>query len=195
MTLVFAVTYQHRRLRVCPVWIVPLFDDDVDMEVAGKQHDVYWQALRIIVSQCNLYAEFARCLLDDTAHAEWGTIERFDHRTLQHAHDLLAAVWRFRHDYRQLLLPFVDTVEDRLDEVQALWLDWLRQEIAGWIEHPDRVRLVQVILMNQNKTPGNVAESQLALNIIEGFRDVPWHRKRREVYEASIVSHRTVIQG
>ena len=177
------------------MWIGSFFEDDVDMKVAGKQHDVYWQALRIIVSQCNLYAEFARSLLDDADHVEWGTIERFDHRTLQHAHDLLAAVWRFQHDYRQLQLPFVDTDKDPLDEVQALWLDWLRREIAGWIHYPERVRLVQLILTNQNKPPGSMAESQLALHIIDRFMDVPWHRGRREIHEAAIASHRKAIHG
>ena len=49
------------------VYVIPFFEDDVDMEVARKQHDVYSQALGIIVSQCNLYAEFARRLLDDAA--------------------------------------------------------------------------------------------------------------------------------
>ena len=112
------------------MWIGPLFEDDVDMEVARKQHDVYSQALWIIVSQCNLYAKFARRLLDDPEHQEWGTVDRFfDHRTLQHAHDLFAAAWRFRYDFRRLQLPFVDADQDRLDKVQALWLDWLRQEI------------------------------------------------------------------
>ena len=86
MALVRAVTYQPEPLRSAQVWIVPLFEDDVDMEVAGRQHDVYWQPLRISVSQCSLYAEFARRLLDDADHAEWGTIQHFDHRTLQHAH-------------------------------------------------------------------------------------------------------------
>ena len=57
--------------------------------------------------------------------SEWGTVESFDHRTLQGAHDLLAAVWRFRNDFRQSELPFVN--KNSLDEVQELWLDWLRQ--------------------------------------------------------------------
>lgn len=176
------------------MWIVPLFDDDVDMEVAEKQHDVYGQALRIIVSQCNLYAEFARRLLNAADHAEWGTIEHFDHRTLQNAHDLLAAVWRFRHDCRQLLLPFVPTVEDPLDEAQSLWLDWLRREIAGWIEHPDLVRLVQLILTNQNKPLGNMAEAQLSLHIVDWFADVPWYRDRRKALEASVARHREPME-
>ena len=88
------------------MWVVPSFDGDVDMEVAKKQHAVYGPALWIIVRQCNLYAEFTRRVLDDADHLEWGTVESFDHRTLQGAHDLLAAVCRFRNDFRQSELPF-----------------------------------------------------------------------------------------
>ena len=177
------------------MYVIPVFEGDVDMEVARKQHDVYQHALWIIVSKCNLYAEFSRRLLDDADHPEWGTVENFDHRTLQHAHDLLAAVWRFRNDFRWLQLPFVDADKDPLDEVQALWLDWLRQEIAGWIENPDRVRLVQWILTNQNEPPGYMAESQLSLSIINGFTNVPWDQKLREVYEASLAKHREAMEA
>ena len=121
-------------------------------------------------------------------HPEWGTVKGFDHRTLQHAHDLLAAVWRFRHDLRQPGLAFVD--KHSLDEVQTLWLDWLRHEITGWIDYPDRVRLVQLILTNQNELPGCMAESQLSLNIINGFTDVPWDQEWREASEADLAKHR-----
>ena len=169
------------------------FEGDVDMEVAWKQHDVYQQALGIIVSQCNLYTEFARTLLDDADHPEWGTVERFDHRTIQNAHDLLAAVWRFQNDFRQAGLPFVD--KNSLDEVQTLWLDWLRHEITGWINSPDRVRLVQLILTYQNELPGYMAEAQLALYIINWFTDVPWNQKLREAYEATLAEHRKKFEG
>ena len=142
--------------------VAPFFKGDMDMEVASKQHDVYGQALWIIVSKCHRYTEFARSLLNDADHPEWGTVEHFDHRTLQHGHDLLAAVWRFRNDFQQPVLPFVD--KKSLDELQTLWLDWLRHEIAGWIDYPHRVRLVQLILTNQNKLPGYIAEAQLSLD-------------------------------
>ena len=170
------------------MWVTPCFDGDVDMEVASKQHDVYGQALWIIVKQCNLYAEFALRVLDDADHPEWGTVESFDHRTIQNAHDLLAAAWRFRNDFRQSELPFVK--KNSLDEVQDLWLDWLRNEIARWIDYPERVRWVQLILTNQNKQPGYVAEAQLALNIINGFAGVPWNQELREAHEAALAEHR-----
>ena len=168
--------------------VAPFFKGDMDMEVASKQHDVYGQALWIIVRKCNLYAEFARRLLDDADHSEWGTVESFDHRTLQGAHDLLAAAWRCRYDFRQLELPFVN--KNSLDEVQELWLDWLRNEIAGWFDYPKRVRWVQLILTNQNKPPGYVAEAQLALNIINWFWGVPWNQGLSEAHEADLAEYR-----
>ena len=106
---------------------------------------------------CNLFA--LRALLDDTDHPDWGTVETFDHRTLQRAHDLLAAVWRFRHDARQFELsldvchprwsrPLVDREapvkpHDLLAEVPGRWLDWLREEVDGWLHSPHLVRSVQ----------------------------------------------------
>ena len=163
------------------------------MEVAGKQHDVYSEALWIIVRQCNLYAEFARRVLDDADHPEWGTVKSFDHRTIQNSHDLLAAAWRFRNDFRQAALPFVD--KKSLDEVQTLWLDWLRNEIAEWIDYPERVRWVQLILTNQNKPLGYVAEAQFALNIINRFSDVPWEQSWRDAHEAALASHRKELEA
>ena len=151
------------------MYVIPIFEGDVDMEVASKQHDVYPQALGIIVSKCNLYTEFARSLLNDADHPEWGTVEYFDHRTLQHAHDLLAAAWRFRNDFQQGVLPFVD--KKSIDEVPTLWLDWLRHEIAGWIDYPHRVRLVQLMRRNSPST------SSTGLRTCRGTRNGTKHMK------------------
>ena len=168
--------------------VAPFFKGDVDMEVASKQHDVYGQALWIIVSKCHQYTEFARSLLNDADHSEWGTVEHFDHRILQRGHDLLAAVWRFRNDFRQSELPFVN--KNSLDEVQELWLDWLRNEIASWFDYPERVRLVQLILTNQNELPVYIAEAQLSLDIIGWYTEVPWNQTLREASEASLSENR-----
>ena len=81
------------------------FDGDDDAEIAWKQHDVYGEALGAIIQVGNRLTLFAKSLLDDKAHASWGTIETCDHRTLQGAHDILAAAWRFQNDFRQSDLP------------------------------------------------------------------------------------------
>ena len=68
-------------------------------------------------------------------------------------------------------------------------LDWLRNEIASWFDYPERVRWVQLILTNQNKPLGYIAEAQLALNIINGFSDVPWNQGLSEAHEADLAEY------
>ena len=192
------------------MWVISCFDGDDDEEVAWKQHDVYSDALGIIVRTCNLFALRARALLDDTDHPDWGTVETFDHRTLQRAIDLLAAVWRFRHDARQFELsvdvrhprwrrPLVDREapvkpHDLLAEVPGRWLDWLREEVDGWLHSPHLVRSVQLVVANQNEPAGYVAESQLELDLLGRFEDVPWIPELRAVVEADLAKYRARLE-
>ena len=161
-----------------------LFVGDNDSEVALKQHDVYFEALGIIVSTCNRFARFAIAVLDDSEHEIWGQVESFDHRTLQGAHDLLAAAWRFSNKGRQDLLPFSGAARTVTPEKH--WLDWLRTETASWIHCPQMVRLVQLILANQNNPTGYASEASLALLIMDRFDSIPWETKWREAHESSL---------
>ena len=136
------------------------------------QHDVYWEALGIIVITCNRFARFAVAVLDDSKHGNWGQVERFDHRTLQTAHDLLAAVWRCSNYSRERILPF-DQSETAAPPMET-WLEWLRIEMESWIHEPQLVRLVQLVLTNQNNPPGYEAETSLARLIRNRFSSVPW---------------------
>ena len=164
--------------------IVGSYFEGDDKEVAWKQHDVYGVALATIVSTCNLHTNRARALLNSSEHPEWGETKCHDHRTLQCAHDLLAAAWRSRNEFRQTsLLPGENRT---LDDVHLLWLDWLRNEIAGWSTLPHLVRSVQLILTNQNEQLGYEAESQLCIDIIDRFPDVPWERRVRDAFEADL---------
>lgn len=186
------------------------FDGDDDAEVAWKQHDVYGHALGIIVRTCNLFALRARALLDDSDHPDWGIVEEFDLRTLQVAHDLLAAAWRFRHDSRQFEL-FVEVprglwacllidsgspvrLHDPLAEVPRRWLGWLREEVEGWLDLPYLVRSVQLILANQNEPVGYLAESQLSVDLLCRFEDVPWKPDWRAALEADLAKDRARLE-
>ena len=157
------------------------------MKVARKQHDVYYAALEIIVSTCNRHIVCARSLLGASGHPNWGKVESYDHRTLQFAHDLLAAVWRSQNDSRQQSLLPGDN--QSLDDVQPLWLSWLREEIVGWSALPHLVRSVQLILTNQNEQPGYEAETRLCLDIVDRFPDVPWERKICDALEADLLKN------
>ena len=81
-------------------------DGSINTDVMWRQHDVYHQALGIITDICQEYMQLACRLIDEPAES-WERIDYVDHRTLQHAHDILAAVWRFRYEkkLRQMELP------------------------------------------------------------------------------------------
>ena len=116
----------------------------------------------------------------------WGAVNCYDHRTLQDAHDLLAAAWRFQDggSYRQGKLSFAG--EAPFDDVQVLWLNWLRHEVDGWTSSPHLVRSVQIILSNQNKPLGYMAESKLCLDIFDRFSNIPWDEKLYEAHEKDL---------
>ena len=81
-------------------------DGHIDTYVMWRQHDVYHRALGIITNTCQEYVQLAHSLIGDPSRG-WEFINSYDHRTLQHSHDILAAVWRFRYDsvVRQLEHP------------------------------------------------------------------------------------------
>ncbi len=92
------------------MWVITMFHGDNNDHVKWLQHAVYNQALWTIVEPCQEYTAFACRMLGENRGEELGVnIDRFDHRTLQDcAHDILAAVWRykFRDKLLQLEIPF-----------------------------------------------------------------------------------------
>ena len=149
--------------------------DDVDL--AWKQHRVYWRGLSILVGTCNRFTRIAVAILQDQDHPEWGRIDSFDHRTLQGAHDLLAAAWRFEASPPQSALPLVQRRDPEPSE--ARWLEWLESEVLAWTDEPYMIRLVQIVLTNQNQPKGYEAESTLERLIVDRFHQVPWHKELR----------------
>ena len=171
--------------------------DYVD-QVQWSQHRVYDDALKIIVRNCEGQAKLAQMVLYDDWGERWEWIELQDHRTLQVAHDMLAAAWRYRHafetklfplpfDGRQFPLPFEEWWDGDGPNFAGRWLAWLDNETKSWREgrfwftdSDDRnarlIRLVVRILENQNNPVGYRAESNLAWEILNRFKDVPWRR-------------------
>jgi hypothetical protein len=126
------------------------------------------------------YASFARKVFRDEAHKDWGRVDGCDHRTIQWAHDLLAAAWRFQNDFRQQTLP-LDSVHDSKVDIEGLWLAWLRREVDSWIDEPQLVRSVMIILTNQNQTIGDTAETSLSRSLVIRFAEVPWRKEIEEM--------------
>ena len=150
------------------------FHGDDDSEIAWYQHDVSGRALSIIVERCNRLSRFAAFVILGTAHSNWGKTTEYDHRTLQMAHDLLAAAWRFRCSTRQI--PLLRDESQKITGPEEQWLSWLRKEVESWVEQPGLVREFQLVLMNQNDPEGCEAERRLCCGILHRFEDVPWDK-------------------
>lgn len=166
------------------------FEDDVDTKLQWAQHDVYRDALRIIVTICDDLALFARRLLEDEAHKGWGETTRYDHRTLQMAHDLIAATWRYRFAPSERSFPFAETNLEFSADASAMrgWLAWLKNEMWSWVNAPNLVRSVQIILTNQNEEQGYDAEKNLHRDLIRYYSDVPWEQSIRSLLKADEIA-------
>ncbi len=154
--------------------VASIFKGDEDMEVAWLQHGVYYEAWDLIQRKCQALARFAHSYSGgDPEECEYVT--EFDHRTLQHAHDIIAAVWRSER------LPSVKQLKMHTGGHNATdpdfvgdWLNWLESEVESWIESPTLVRLVIQILRNQNTHVGYKAERELERTLFWRFSNVPW---------------------
>ena len=155
-----------------------IFDGDVDKKLMWEQHDVYHRALGVIVTKCDHMAAFARKLLADDIHNGWGEHGTCDHRTLQQAHDLIAAAWRYRFAPSDRVFPFAEENPEFSADYSQMhgWLHWLNEEVDGWIDAPHLVRSVQLILTHQNDDAGYRAEDQLFKDLVRHFQDVPWKK-------------------
>ena len=149
------------------------FEDDWDHALKWKQHDVYGNALGIIVATCREHVARAASLLEVERPGQWETDVQIDHRTLQDAHDILAAVWRHATSPVQTSLP-LEVPATRATRGVTGWLEWLRVEVRSWWEEPRLVALVSAILANQNQPAGYQAEEELAERLHRRFSAVPW---------------------
>lgn len=188
-------------------------DGEIDMYIHWLQHNVYGEALRIIAKGCYRHTERASAIL---GYGDWERVstDEIDHRTLQYAHNILAAIWRFRYSFklRQFDFPVEQTnsidpnymnrwwkwsdwwkwrrawEQERVieNEITEHWLKWLRDEIESWRDYPTLVRLVMKIIANQNRPVGYQAEAELAWELLISYDDVPWHKERLDAVEEGL---------
>lgn len=146
-----------------------MFDGD-DMNVAKMQHDVYDQALSLIIDGCRTHYTNA-CTLTG-AQCRWPVDLAIDHRTLQDAHDILGGTWRWRVDPPEKLLPMQAAPQG--DTSASSWLRWLKSEIESWAAVPNLVLSVVAIVTHQNSVIGYAGELRLRTSLLGRFDDVPW---------------------
>lgn len=161
------------------------FEDD-SVEAGWMQHDVYYDALRIIRSECRDMTVRAAALLGQEPPAVT-KVEGIDHRSLQTAHDLIAAAWRYRSQIVQRRLPFADgeTDLDQDNKLAGRWLSWLKAEVRSWYDAPHLVHELMTIVEHCNSDRGYVAEDALGKSLLARYDDVPWSDNHRIQYLVS----------
>ena len=191
--------------------VTKYFVGDSDGQTQLSQASVYPDALRIIVRDCAGPEKLAHMGINDDWSETLNPSDGFDHRTLQAAHDILAATWRFRHAswFRQSWpqpadIPPDFPIWDKMQPGRAAdWLRDLENETKSWRQggvgfsfphsyeiNPHLADLVVRILENQKTPVGYRAQKQLAWELVNRFKDVPWKQLRvnwvKYEYEASL---------
>jgi hypothetical protein len=140
--------------------------------LAWKQHDIYKHALSIILQECRVHFVKAYQIAGGLDSFKlWSPDQSTDHRTLQNSHDILAAVWRFQNSPPQPSLFKENFSIPSMDK----WIEWLHAEVHSWLSDPDIVRLIALIIKNQNNEKGYEAEDQLDSILRRKFHEVNWN--------------------
>ena len=168
------------------MFIGSIFESDDDVNIMRIQHNSYGDALYIIQTGCMRHIDMAKSMIlhdsNRDNYKEWGHVPNYtDHRTLQWAHDLLAAAWRY--SLITEAIPLVFAPPGKIPYYNSYWLSWLRDEIDSWWRFPEMVRAVQIILLNQNMPFANHAEKVLAYWIVYKFDKIPWNSSRLDFNE------------
>ena len=110
----------------------------------------------------------AQLLIAETAES----INKFDHRVLQDAHDIMAASYRYRCD---------DGVQPRLwpeggerSSYGPRWNRWFTLELEKMIKHPSFVRAVVEAVVFSNTELGYMAEHRMCQLLVAYFEMERW---------------------
>jgi len=152
---------------------VPRFDGDNNDKLLNVQHDAYWDLVAWLFETARRrYLEAARLLRaeDDLTKAVQEKTT-FDHRTLQDAHDLIAAHYRFTHDDGGQLRIGEDADGYRL-RLRKAWDGFFRSEVRALVQD-DEIALAMVkATVYENQKDGYSAESRVECLLNERYHEM-----------------------
>ena len=142
--------------------IVGLMFEGDDRRLIKLQAEHYRESLTVLINTvAKCYRAACQIASINIPENEWPTEWGIDLRTIQMAHDRLAAIWRHGVSNPEPALPLANATLPIPGELAA-WLNWLRVEIERWvISDPELIRLCVCIFQNQNSDAGYAAETAL----------------------------------
>lgn len=162
------------------MWVADYFDGDNDpsARISWIQHETYQESFSVIKQTCLRHMKCASMIVGQDEMCIPDRSGKIDHRTLQLAHDMVAAAWRFECLKNELPL-FFQTETDV--HIWRKWFGWLRQETLDWWNEPAIVRNVITIIDNQNVERGYHAEDLLSIALRDRYSNVPWRHWLRMI--------------
>lgn len=139
------------------------------------QHDEYFTNVAKIFTAARRELERANEILtaDLLIVEKVREVNTIDHRTLQDAHDILAATYRYHHDdggQRTLLDPIID---DRT-KYSTEWNLWFSKQIKILSKNPNFVRSSVESVVFANSHLGYMAERTLCQYLIFNYHMSSW---------------------
>jgi len=134
------------------------FPGDDDRTLMSVQHSVYGEmVVRLFTSARDRYLAAASLLRhEDALSGRLRSMDGFDHRALQLAHDRIAAFFRFSDDGRQLHLGENET--DCRRTLETTWREFVQSEAARLTHDDDFTRAVCTAAAFGNEDSGVAAE-------------------------------------
>lgn len=121
--------------------------------IASIQHEVYGEALRIIIDFATNKHRKAEQVVDirtELSDLRDG-LDSFDHRTLQWLHDSMAAAFRMDYCLNADLFAHAAQNSHTPAEINNLWFDFLRRELARvFANHLELPRLILTVAAYPN---------------------------------------------
>lgn len=164
--------------------IGPHFRDDTNKWVMDIQYDAYWDILPHLVDIAQRKIIKAEELLNVSieSSAILKTMKGFDHRALQHTHDMIAASFRFKcADRLDPELPLFHD-DDQKTRVLKLWREYFMAEVDRLTEFPAFTRAV-IAAVAFVGTPKGVQADNFLFSFVQ--MEYPFDEWQRE-YSAEI---------
>ena len=138
------------------------FPGDENETLQLIQHRLYWELLFDLYECSRRQLIRAADLLDHETEltSRLREIRRFDHRTLQDAHDMIAAYYRFAYDPRGQIPLFLDGMSYE-QYLETEWREWYSSEVVSLSENDDVARSITLAVAYENTEIGYVAEDRL----------------------------------
>lgn len=146
-----------------------VFNGDDNRQLMALQHEMYMDSVAVLFSNAKeLYLVAEKLIGVDTELGRLvSPVTGFDHRTLQTAHDIMAAQFRFITPYRPLLPN-----EYESKELGKAWRDWLVTEVNSLITDPRFTQAVLVATGCKNTDRGYAAEKELRKLLLARYSEL-----------------------